>query len=112
MGEIINNNIGSLKNDDGELIKYNSIEYGIVEYFCEFSEIYPEKQKNKWEPYNGNSDYIEKLIMYYTTIYTDVDKTIALSIGAAESGYYTVKYMLNKNNVYGFSCILYCFSCK
>ena len=51
--------------------------------------------------YSGESDYIEKLIMYYTQIYTNVDTTTALSIGAAESGYYKVKYMLRKNNVYG-----------
>ena len=38
--------------------------------------------------------------MYYSNIYTNVDQTLMLSIGAAESGYYKVKYMLKKNNVY------------
>jgi hypothetical protein len=40
--------------------------------------------------------------MYYTkNIFTDVDTNMALSIGAAESGYYTAKYMLYCNNIYG-----------
>ena len=39
--------------------------------------------------------------MDYTKIYTNVDSSLALSIGAAESGYYKVKSMLNKNNIYG-----------
>ena len=50
---------------------------------------------------SGNSDYVEKLIIYFSNIYQNVDTDIALSIGAAESGYYTVKFMLGKNNVYG-----------
>ena len=39
--------------------------------------------------------------MYYSSIYTNVDRTTLLSIGAAESGYYKVKFMLKYNNVYG-----------
>jgi len=101
IGEIKNNNIGSLRNKEDKLEKYISIEYGIVEYFYNLVESYPEKQNKKVVPYNGDSTYIENLIMYYTQIYTDVDTTLALSIGAAESGYYKVKYMLNMNNVYG-----------
>ena len=53
------------------------------------------------------SDYVEKLIMYCTGIYSNVDTSIALSIGAAESGYYKVKYMLKKNVI---SHAKYCFS--
>ena len=94
-------NIGSLKDTEGVLIKYENAEYGAVEYFYNLVESHPEKRNIKVVPYSGNSDYIEKLIMYYTSIYTNVDTTTALSIGAAESGYYTVKYMLNRNNVYG-----------
>jgi len=94
-------NIGSIKNSNNKLKKYSSIEYGIVEYYYELLSSYPEKRNNKVVPYKGDSKYIENLIMYYTQIYTDVDRSIALSIGAAESGYYEVKYMLNMNNVYG-----------
>lgn len=94
-------NIGSIKNKDGVLKKYNNKEYGAVEYFYELVESHPEKRNKKVVAYSGDSDYIEKLIMYYTQIYTNVDTTTALSIGAAESGYYKVKYMLRKNNVYG-----------
>lgn len=94
-------NIGSIKNQKGVLKKYNNKEYGAVEYFYELVESHPEKRNKKEVAYSGNSDYIEKLIMYYTQIYTNVDTTTALSIGAAESGYYKVNYMLRKNNVYG-----------
>lgn len=94
-------NIGSLKNKNNELKTYKNIEYGIVEYFYELSKSYPEKRNKLVVPYTGDSDYIEKLIMYYTQIYSNVDTSIALSIGAAESGYYKVKYMLKQNNIYG-----------
>ena len=94
-------NIGSIKNKDGVLKKYKNKEYGAVEYFYELVESHPEKRNKKVVAYSGDSSYIEKLIMYYTQIYTNVDTTTALSIGAAESGYYKVKYMLRKNNVYG-----------
>lgn len=99
--EIEPTNIGSLKNKNNQLKTYKNIEYGIVEYFYDLSKSHPEKRNRIVVPYTGNSDYIEKLIMYYTGIYSNVDTSIALSIGAAESGYYKVKYMLNKNNVYG-----------
>ena len=100
--EIEPTNIGSIKNSDGVLIKYKNSEYGAVEYFYNLVESHPEKRNKKVVPYSGNSNYIEKLIIYYTTnIYTNVDTTTALSIGASESGYYKVKYMLRKNNVYG-----------
>lgn len=94
-------NIGSLKNDNNKLLKYDSIEYGIVEYYYDLVSSHPEKQNLNVVPYEGDSTYVENLIMYYTSIYTNVDRTLALSIGAAESGYYEVKYMLNMNNIYG-----------
>lgn len=94
-------NIASLKNKNGELITYPTKEYGIVEYFYELVETNKKERTRKIESYSGNSDYVEKLIIYFSNIYQNVDTDIALSIGAAESGYYTVKYMLGKNNVYG-----------
>ena len=94
-------NIGSIKNKNNELKTFRNIEYGIVEYFYDLSKSYPEKRNKNVVPYTGGSDYVEKLITYYTGIYSNVDTSIALSIGAAESGYYKVKYMLKKNNVYG-----------
>ena len=99
--EVEPTNIGSLKNKNNELKTFKNIEYGIVEYFYDLCKSYPEKRSKKVVPYTGGSDYVEKLIMYYTEIYSNVDTSIALSIGAAESGYYKVKYMLKKNNVYG-----------
>ena len=100
--EIEPTNIGSLKDESDVLIKYDNSEYGAVEYFYYLVESHPEKRNIKVVPYSGSSSYVEKLIMYYTTnIYTNVDTTTALSIGASESGYYEVRYMLNYNNVYG-----------
>ena len=52
-------------------------------------------------PYTGGPDYIIDLIKYFTTIYDNVDFLTAVSIGAAESGYYKVTYMLKANNVFG-----------
>ncbi len=95
-------NIGFLKNKEGKLKTFDSIEYGIVEYFYKLVESKSLKRSKKVVPYEGDSKYIEDLIIYYTTtIYTNVDTVTALSIGAAESGYYKVKYMLRKNNVFG-----------
>ena len=101
IGELEPTNIGSLVNKNGELKTFENIEYGIVEYFYDLSRRHPEKINKNVVPYTGDSDYVEKLIVYYTGIYTNVDTSIALSIGAAESGYYKVKYMLKRNNVYG-----------
>lgn len=55
----------------------------------------------QYRPYKGNAAYVENLIIYFSEIYDNVDSKALLSIGAAESGYYKVKYMLKKNNVYG-----------
>lgn len=95
-------NIGFLSKKEGVLNKYPSVEYGIVEYFYDYVESNPEKVNKKRVPYSGDAKYVENLIIYYTThIYTNVDTAVALSIGAAESGYYKVKYMLKCNNVFG-----------
>ena len=95
-------NIGFIKNKEGKLKTFDSIEYGIVEYFYKLVESKSLKRNKKVVPYEGDSKYIEDLIIYYTeNIYTNVDTVTALSIGAAESGYYKVKFMLRKNNVFG-----------
>lgn len=101
IGELEPTNIGSLVNNKDELKTFENIEYGIVEYFYDLSRRHPEKRNKNVVPYTGNSEYVENLIIYYTKIYSNVDTSIALSIGAAESGYYKVKYMLKRNNVYG-----------
>lgn len=95
-------NIGFLLDKKGNVKTFESIEYGIVEYFYDYVEKHPRKINKKRVPYTGDASYVENLIIYYTThIYTNVDTTVALSIGAAESGYYKVKYMLKCNNVFG-----------
>ena len=94
-------NIASLTDEFGNIKTYPNTTYGIVEYFYLLVNNNEVVRNKKIVPYEGNSDYVEKLIMYYTSIYTNVDRSIALSIGAAESGYYEVKYMLRYNNVYG-----------
>lgn len=97
----ISTNIGYLKNEKGELRIYDNFEYGLIEYFYNLTETKTIKRNIKYKPYEGNSSYIEKLIMHYSSIYSNVDQTTLLSIGAAESGYYKVKYMLRANNIYG-----------
>ena len=100
--EFENTNIGYLRDAEGNIKQYDSVEYGIVEYFYDYVERNPKKVSKKRVPYSGNAKYVENLIIYYTThIYTNVDTATALSIGAAESGYYKVKYMLKCNNIYG-----------
>ena len=94
-------NIANLKDDLGNLLSFSNPTYGIVEYFYYLLKTNEIERTKKLIPYEGNSDYVEKLIIYYTKIYDNVDTSTALSIGAAESGYYTVKYMLRMNNIYG-----------
>lgn len=94
-------NIGNIKNNKGELIKYNSFEYGLIEYFYNLNKEKSLKKTNKYVPYTGDSLYVENLIIYFSSIYDNVDSKLLLGIGAAESGYYKVKYMLRLNNIYG-----------
>ena len=101
-GTIVNeNNLGNLKDEYNNIITYQNPLYGIVEYFYYLINTNSLERNRKIVSYESDSDYVEKLIMYYTKIYDNVDTSIALSIGAAESGYYQVKYMLRMNNVYG-----------
>ena len=95
------NNIGQLKDKDGALIDYGSFEKGLIEYLLVYAKENPSKVDNTYVPYTGNSDYVIDLIKYFTKIYDNVDYLTAVGIGAAESGYYKVKYMLKYNNVYG-----------
>lgn len=97
----LSTNIGYLKDKNGNLKVYDSFEYGLIEYFYDLNEHNKNLRHVNYEPYTGSADYVEKLIMYYSSIYTNVDRTTLLSIGAAESGYYKVKFMLKYNNVYG-----------
>lgn len=95
------NNIGSITDKNGELIDYGSFEKGLIEYLFAFAKKNPKLVNNTRVPYNGNADYVVNLIKYFCSIYDNVDYLTAVSIGAAESGYYKVKYMLNCNNIYG-----------
>ena len=94
-------NIAALLDDEGNIKTYPNTEYGIVEYFYELVNTNKLERTKNLVPYTGNSDYVEKLVIYFSNIYNNVDPSIALSIGAAESGYYKVKYMLKMNNIYG-----------
>jgi hypothetical protein len=95
------NNVGYILNSDGSLKNYANVKYGLVEYINKYIDKNPKKKKTRKVNYTGNSTYVENLIRYYTSIYTNVDTNMALSIGAAESGYYKVKGMLRAGNVYG-----------
>lgn len=80
---------------------YSSFDRGLVEYLFNYIDKNPSLVNNTHVPYNGSSTYVENLIRYFTTVYPEVDYLTVISIGAAESGYYQVKFMLNKNNIYG-----------
>lgn len=95
------NNIGRLLNKNNELYEYDSFEYGLIEYFYYLNKNHKELRNVSYKPYSGSAIYVEQLIMYFSSIYTNTDAKVLLSIGAAESGNYTVSYMLRKNNVYG-----------
>ena len=94
-------NVGYILNAKGKLNSYKNAKYGLVEYIYKYIGKHPKKVKTRRVAYTGSASYIENLIRYYTSIYTNVDTNIALSIGAAESGYYKVKGMLRAGNVYG-----------
>lgn len=95
------NNLGFLKDEDNNLITHANIDLGLIAYFENYIENNPIYRKNKIEPYKGTREYVEELIAYFTNVYSDVDYNIAVTIGAAESGYYTAKGMLSVNNIYG-----------
>ena len=95
-------NVGYLRDKDGNLRKFDSVQLGLFEYLQNYVDEHPESVSKKRVPYTGNAKYVESLIIYFAkNIYTNVDTNLALSIGAAESGYYTVSYMLRCNNIYG-----------
>lgn len=94
-------NIGQIKDDLGNIYTYNSVDRGILEYFLFLDKNNPEMQKVEYQPYNGDAEYIEALIEYFSSLYPNVDHKLLLSIGAAESGYFQSKKMLAKNNIYG-----------
>lgn len=95
------NNIGQIKDKRDNMLTYPSFEYGLIEYFYNLNSTKRIKRTNIYTPYEGNSEYIENLILYFSSIYNNVDSKLLLSIGAAESGYYKVKFMLRYNNIYG-----------
>ena len=95
-------NVGYLRDKDGNLLKYDSAQYGLFMYLQNYADEHPESVDTTRKSYTGNAKYVEELIIYFTkNIYTNVDTNLALSIGAAESGYYTSSYMLKCNNIYG-----------
>ena len=94
-------NIGYLKDKAGNINTYPNFEYGLIEYFYNLNNSNSKLRKVKYVPYTGDAKYVENLIIYFSSIYPNVDAKALLSIGAAESGYYKVKYMLKYNNVYG-----------
>lgn len=98
--ELKENNIGLLKNDDGNYYEFNNFEEGLIEYLFYLKKNNVLEKVNSYS-YSTNRDYIEKLIIHFSKVYNNVDPTLMLSIGAAESGYYSSSYMLKKNNIYG-----------
>lgn len=95
------NNVGRLEDKKGELKDFCSFEKGFIEYLYDYAKKHPINISKDYTPYEGKADYVVDLIRYFTKIYDNVDYLTAVSIGAHESGYYKVKYMLRYNNIYG-----------
>lgn len=93
-------NLGFLT-EAGILKNYQNKDLSLIDYFEEFIKLNPQYVNNNIDSYEGNNEYIEKLIRYFTNIYSNVNYKIALSIGAAESGYFKSTGMLKINNIYG-----------
>lgn len=87
--------------NENDLTDKPNFEYNLIEYFFSLNKSKKYPRIKEYIPYTKDSKYIEKLIIYYSQIYENVDPILLLSIGAAESGYYQVDYMLKKNNIYG-----------
>lgn len=94
-------NIGKLTDANGNLIEFNSFDRGLIEYLYKFASANPGLVDNTHIGYTGSREYVENLIKYFTKLYPEVDYLTVISIGAAESGYYTASGMLYVNNVYG-----------
>lgn len=94
-------NIGRLTDSAGNMLTYNSFDRGLIEYLNVFANNNPSLVDNTHIGYTGSREYVENLIKYFTKLYPEVDYLTVISIGAAESGYYTASGMLYANNVYG-----------
>ena len=94
-------NIGKITDAQGNLVSYNSFDRGLIEYLYRFANNNPGLVDNTHVGYTGSREYVENLIKYFTKLYPEVDYLTVISIGAAESGYYTASGMLYVNNVYG-----------
>lgn len=55
---------------------------------------------NQIHPCNKGKDYITALVRYFSSLFGNVDTSIALAIAEVESGY-SAPFMLNKNNIFG-----------
>ena len=95
------NNIGLLKDSFGNILSFNSIDRGILEFMSSLETTNPELVGYNYRPCANDAEYIEGLVQYFSSLYDNVDYKLMLSIGAAESGYYTASTMLYKNNIYG-----------
>lgn len=98
--EFNENNLAFL-NDNGVLRNYDNKEKALFDYFEEFSLNNPNLIDNSITGYHGNRQYVEGLVKFFSKFYPNVNYKMAISIGAAESGYYTASSMLKVNNVYG-----------
>lgn len=94
--EINELNIGNMNKEN-----YKNFTHGLIKYFEYLINNNLLERQVKYKPYTGNSKYVEELIVYFSKVYENVDYKLMLSIGASESGYYKVDYMMRKNNVFG-----------
>lgn len=88
------------KDNLGYLDNLSNFDYILTEYLFSLEDSNKSMFNKLLTTSNKDKDYLLKLISYYTSIYKNVDYTIAASIANVESGYVS-KYMLSKNNIFG-----------
>lgn len=99
--EFESTNIGSLKDNRGNLKTFLNFEQGLIEYFWELNRTNSSMRNERVVPFEGSASDIKDLINYFATIYPDVCAHTLLSIAAAESGHFRAAHKLRANNIWG-----------
>lgn len=82
------------------LLNTEDLEYTISEYLFALEENNRELFDNSIDACDDSKDYMLALLNYFSSIYSNVDFSIAAAIAQIESGY-TAQSMLKKNNIFG-----------
>lgn len=96
----VNTLVSELRSNVEDIRKKDNYELFVIDYLFNLEESNKELFVNKHIPCNDSKEYIEALIKYFSTIYSDVNFAIAAGIAKVESNF-TARGMLYKNNIFG-----------